>query len=67
MIYDVNEIFKIAGIGVIVAMIHTVMKLMGKEDWAHWATLFGIIIVLMLVISKLSELFKEIQKVFLFQ
>lgn len=34
MSYDVNTIFQIAGIGIIVAMLHTVLKQMGKEDWA---------------------------------
>ena len=43
---DVDLIFQIAGIGVVVAMIHTVLKQMGKEDYAHWVTLIGFIIVL---------------------
>jgi stage III sporulation protein AC len=64
---DVNAIFQIAGLGIVVAMLHTVLKQAGKEEWAHWATLIGIILVLFMVISKLDELFNEIQRVFLFQ
>lgn len=64
---DVNAIFQIAGIGIIVAMIHTVLKQMGKEDMAHWVTLIGFIVVLFMVISMLSDLFTEIKTIFLFQ
>lgn len=67
MQYDVNTIFQIAGIGIIVAMIHTVLKAAGKEEAAHWATLVGFIIVLFMVSSYIHDLFKEIQRVFLFQ
>lgn len=48
MAYDVNTIFQIAGIGIVVAMIHTVLKQMGKEDlplghvnWICRCTLYG--------------------------
>jgi len=52
---DVSAIFQIAGIGIIVAMIHTVLKQMGKEDMAHWATLIGFVIVMIMVLSRLNE------------
>lgn len=64
---DVDLIFQIAGIGVVVAMIHTVLKQMGKEDYAHWVTLIGFIIVLFIVISIINDLFQKIKGVFLFQ
>lgn len=64
---DVNAIFQIAGIGIIVAMIHTILKQMGKEDWAHWVTLIGFIVVLYMVASLINELFQTIKNVFLFQ
>lgn len=64
---DVNAIFQIAGIGIIIAMIHTVLKQMGKEDMAHWATLIGFIVVLFMVVRMLDGLFKEIKTIFLFQ
>lgn len=65
--YDVNTIFQIAGIGIVVAMIHTVLKQMGKEDWAHWVTLIGFVVVLYMVASIIDELFTKIKGVFLFQ
>jgi stage III sporulation protein AC len=63
---DVNAIFQIAGIGIIVAMIHTVLKQMGKEDIAHWVTLLGFIVVLFIVIHLLNDLFSEMKSIFLF-
>jgi stage III sporulation protein AC len=64
---DVNAIFQIAAVGIIVAMIHTVLKQMGKEDYAHWVTLIGFVVVLFMVIRKLDLLFQEIKTIFLFQ
>lgn len=64
---DISAIFQIAGIGIIVAMIQTVLKQMGKEDMAHWATLIGFVLVMVMVLSRLDHLFKEIKTIFLFQ
>lgn len=63
---EVNAIFQIAGIGIIIAMIHTVLKQMGKEDIAHWVTIVGFIIVLFMVIRMLDGLLQEIKTIFLF-
>ncbi|GAK03337.1 stage III sporulation protein AC [Geomicrobium sp. JCM 19037] len=57
--YDVDTIFQIAGIGIVVAMIHTVLKQMGKEDWAHWVTLIGFIVVLYMVATIVDDLFTK--------
>lgn len=67
MTIDVNAIFQIAGIGIIIAMIHTVLKQMGKEDMAHWVTLIGFVVVMFMVVSMLNQLFQEIKTIFLFQ
>ena len=64
---DVNAIFQIAGIGIIIAMIHTVLKQMGKEDMAHWVTLIGFVVVLFMVIRLLDQLFSQIKTIFLFK
>lgn len=64
---DVNAIFQIAGIGIIIAMIHTVLKQMGKEDMAHWVTLIGFVVVLFMVVRLLDRLFQQIKTIFLFQ
>ncbi len=67
MANDINMIFQIAGIGIVVAMLHTVLKQMGKEEYAHWVTLIGFIVVLFIVISILDDLFHKIRGVFLFR
>ena len=64
---DVNAIFQIAGIGIVIAMIQTILKQMGKEDIANWATVIGFIVVLLMVIRLLDDLFQEIRTIFLFQ
>jgi len=64
---DINAVFQIAGVGILLAIIHTVLKQAGKEDFAHWATLTGFIVILFIVISYLSRLFTEIRDVFLIQ
>ncbi|OYD09838.1 stage III sporulation protein AC [Paludifilum halophilum] len=66
MPYNVDAIFQIAGIGIIVAMMHTVLKQMGKEDYAHWVTLIGFIVVLFMVVMLVQDLFQTIKNVFLF-
>lgn len=67
MVIDASVLFQIAGIGIIVALIHTILKQMGKEEIAQFATLVGFIIVLVIVINSLSDLFQQIRSVFLFQ
>ncbi|MFP7171000.1 stage III sporulation protein AC [Terribacillus sp. 179-K 1B1 HS] len=67
MLSEAMILFQIAGIGMIVAIIHTVLKQMGKEEIAQFTTLMGFILVLLIVLGKLSELFQQIKSVFLFQ
>lgn len=67
MNHDASIIFQIAGIGIVVAMIHTILKQMGKEEYAQFITLVGFIIVLMMVIDRLADLFQQIRAIFLFQ
>ncbi|GGC91410.1 stage III sporulation protein AC [Thalassobacillus cyri] len=67
MIQDATVLFQIAGIGIIVAMIHSILKQMGKEEIAQVVTLVGFIIVLFIVLNGLADLFQQIKSVFLFQ
>ncbi|HLR80699.1 MAG TPA: stage III sporulation protein AC [Bacillota bacterium] len=67
MLTDATVLFQIAGIGIIVALIQTILKQMGKEEIAQFATLLGFIIVLVIVVNGLSDLFQQIKSVFLFQ
>ena len=61
---DINLLFKIAGIGILVAVLHQILSKAGREDQAMMTTLTGVIIVLMMVISKISELFNTVRDTF---
>jgi stage III sporulation protein AC len=61
---DIDLLFKIAGIGILVAVLNQVLSKAGREDQAMMTTLTGIIIVLMMVISKISELFNTVRNTF---
>ncbi|OEH85651.1 stage III sporulation protein AC [Desulfuribacillus stibiiarsenatis] len=65
--YEVDAIFKIAGIGIAIAFIHTILKQAGKEEIAHWTTLIGFIIIIFMVATKISDLFQTIRQTFLLQ
>ncbi|WP_026689309.1 stage III sporulation protein AC [Alteribacter aurantiacus] len=67
MTYDISLIFQIAGVGIVVAMMHTVLKQMGKDDMAQWVTLVAFVVVLYMVASVVDDLFQTIRSVFLFQ
>lgn len=64
---DINTIFQIAGIGIVVAFLHTILDQMGKKEYAQWVTLLGFIYILFMVASVVDDLFKKIKAVFLFQ
>ena len=62
---QIDIIFKIAGIGILTAVLHSVLKSMGKEDQANLAALAGLASVLFMVIDLLAELFTYVKTVFL--
>lgn len=61
---DINLVFKIAGIGIIVAVLHRVLKESGKEDIAMMTTLAGTIVVLLMIIGMVSRLFDTVKTMF---
>ena len=61
---DVDLIFKIAGIGIIVAVLTLVLKRAEREEQAMMTTLAGLIVVLMMIISSISDLFDTVKSVF---
>lgn len=65
MLIDATILFQIAGIGIVVAFIHTILKQLGKEDIAQFVSLVGFIIVLYMVMQHLADLFQQIKAVFL--
>ncbi len=63
---DVEIIFKIAGIGILTAVVGQILKNSGKEDISTLSTLAGVIIVLFMVLGMISELFSSIKTLFNF-
>jgi stage III sporulation protein AC len=61
---DVDLIFKIAAIGIIVAVLNQVLIRSGREEQAMMTTLAGLIVVLMMVITQISALFDTIKQLF---
>lgn len=61
---DVDLIFKIAAIGIIVAVLNQVLIRAGREEQAMMTTLAGIIVVLMMIITEISTLFETVKSVF---
>lgn len=61
---SVDFIFKIAAIGMIVAVLNTLLVRSGREDQAMLTTLSGVIVVLMMLVPKISALFSGIKSMF---
>ena len=61
---SVDFIFKIAAIGMIVAVLNTLLVRSGREDQAMRTTLAGMIVVLMMLVPKISALFSGIKCMF---
>ena len=61
---SVDCIFKIAAIGMIVAVLNTLLVRSGREDQAMLTTLAGVIVVLMMLVPKISALFSGIKSMF---
>ena len=63
---NIDIIFKIAAIGILTAVVGQVLKNSGKDDISTLATLAGVIIVLFMVVSMISELFSSLKTMFNF-
>ena len=61
---DIDLIFKVAGIGIIVAVLNLVLKRAEREEQAMLTTLAGLIVVLMLIITEIQDLFDTVKTVF---
>lgn len=61
---DINLLFKIAAIGILVAVLYQVLVRAGREEQAMMTTLAGLIIVLTMVIKEISTLFGSVRTMF---
>ena len=61
---NIDLLFKIAAIGILVAVLHQVLARAGREDQAMMTTLAGLIIVLTMVVKEISTLFATVRALF---
>lgn len=61
---EIDLIFKIAAIGIIVSILNQVLSRSGREEQATLTTLAGVIVVLMMVAQKIADLFDMVKRLF---
>lgn len=61
---DVDLIFKIAAVGILVAVLNLVLARSGREEQAMMTTLAGLVVVLMMLVRQISDLFELIKSLF---
>lgn len=63
---DIDLIFKIAAIGIIVSILNQVLARSGRDEQATMTTLAGLVVVLMMLSQKIAELFDLVKELFHF-
>lgn len=61
---DVDLIFKIAAIGILVAVLNQLLVRSGREEQAMMTTLAGLIVVLMMILRQIDTLFQTVKSIF---
>ena len=61
---DVDLIFKIAAIGILVAVLNQVLSRAGRDEQAMMTTLAGLVVVLMMVVQEIANLFTMVKNLF---
>ena len=61
---DVDLIFRIAAIGILVSVLNQVLSRSGRDEQATMTTLAGLVVVLMMVVQEISSLFDLVKNLF---
>ena len=61
---DVDLIFRIAALGILVAVLNQLLVRSGREEQAMMTTLAGLIVVLMMIIREIDALFQAVKSIF---
>jgi stage III sporulation protein AC len=61
---EVDLIFKIAAIGILVAVLNQVLSRAGRDEQAMMTTLTGLVVVLMMVVQEIARLFELVKTLF---
>ncbi len=63
---DIDLIFKIAALGIIISILNQVLSKSGREEQATMTSLAGLVVVLMLIAQKIADLFDLVKRLFQF-
>ena len=66
MSMDIDLVFKIAAIGIIISILNQVLSRSGREEQATMTTLAGLVVVLMMIAQKIADLFDLVKTLFQF-
>ena len=66
LIMDIDLVFKIAAIGIIVSILNQVLSRSGREEQATMTTIAGLVVVLMMIAQKIADLFDLVKTLFQF-
>ncbi len=61
---DIDLIFKIAAVGIIVSILNQVLVRSGREEQATMTTLAGLVVVLIIIVQKIAQLFDLVKNLF---
>ncbi|MBR6742180.1 MAG: stage III sporulation protein AC [Clostridia bacterium] len=61
---DIGLIMKIAGVGILVAVINQVLSKSGRDEHVMFVTLAGVVVVLLMLVKEISALFETVRGVF---
>lgn len=61
---DVDLIFRIAAIGILVSVLNQVLSRSGRDEQATMTTLAGLVVVLVMVVQQISDLFELVKRLF---
>jgi len=61
---DVDLIFRIAAVGILVAVLHSLLSRAGRDDQALMITITGLVVVLVIVVQEIYSLFELIRQLF---
>ena len=63
---EIDLIFKIAAVGIIVSILNQVLVRSGREEQATMTTLAGLVVVLIIIVQKIAQLFDLVKNLFRF-
>jgi stage III sporulation protein AC len=62
---EIDVLLRIAGIGVLIAVVNSVLSRAGRDEMATMVTLAGLVIVLLMVVGMVSDLFTAVKQLFI--